>query len=151
MWHVYLYLTLLILCCGYAFARGGTPERLAALMVIMAVAASAVVESGRLARFYSLEVDLFLVDVALFLGALALAAFANRFWPIWMAAVEGFAVFGHLAVWITPSSIVPKVYAVATAFSAYPTLLLLALGTYRHRKRLMRLGIDPPWRNSSRL
>lgn len=124
---------------------GGAPERWAAALILMAVVGSLLVGPIHLVHFHSLEVDLFMVDTAFFLGVALLALVANRWWPMAMAAFEGFAVLAHVGVSLSPGSFVPKVYAVASAFSAYPTLLILTIGTYRHRRRLARLGTDLSW------
>ena len=144
MSHVHLFLALLVICSTYALARGGAPERVGTLILLAGIAATALVASKTLGRFSSVEWGIFFVDGVVFLSYLALALTADRFWPMVTTAVVGFGVVAHAAVLLT-NLIVPHVYAAAQAFSGYPVVLLLAIGTYRHRRRLRTFGTDRAW------
>jgi len=58
------------------------------------------------------------------------------------------SVLGHLLKLGDPH-LIRSVYLVMLALWIYPQLLLLVLGTWRHRVRLEATGVDPSWRTSS--
>lgn len=148
MWHVLLFLVLLVLCSTYSIARGGTPERIGTAILLAGIAATALVARVQSERFLTVEAGILLVDLAVCAAYLALALKADRFWPMGSAAVIGIGVLAHLAFWAAPT-LIPKVYGVAHSLSGYPAALLPAIGTFRHRRRIKAHGIDPSWSRSS--
>jgi hypothetical protein len=139
----FVYLALLIGCCLYALARGGTPERAAVGILVSAVAATVLSPATGVHRFYQLELNLLVIDSALFIAMAALAMKAQRYWTMWLAAVKLNTVITHLLI-LSPS-LMPWSYAVANAAWSYPSPLLIAIGAVRHRQRLKRYGVDPAW------
>ena len=73
---------------------------------------------------------------------------ANRYWPIGMAAMQVLQVVGTLLM-LADRQMVPLLYWISNVVWAYPMLILLALGTVRHRNRVKRLGPEPSWSSSS--
>jgi hypothetical protein len=144
VWNVVLYLTLLTICCSYALWRGGAPERIAAAIILVAVAMSALVASSYHRAFAQREIGIFIVDVVMFGAATALALRAERFWPLCMAALLGLGLELQMLSWIAPHPH-RQVYKVLHALNAYPVLLVLAVGTWRHGKRRAELGADESW------
>lgn len=142
--NVPLFLALLVLCCGYAACFGGAPERIAAAIMVSGVAATAVIGQIHFRNFSGPETGLLLVDAAAFAAFTTLALKADRFWPMAVAACVGVGLLMHMAVWMKPG-MVPSVYATFHAFSAYPALIIIAAGTFRHRKRVRTTGTDPSW------
>ena len=146
----YYFTALLFVCCLYAFVAGGGPERAGAAAYGVACIASHLAFSAPL-RFRSVETGVFIVDVLVFAAFVILALRANRFWPIWVSALLGLGVLAHLARWTGPSA-VPWAYQFIMSIWSYPILAIIAIGTFNHRRRLARLGVDPswtsPWRRS---
>lgn len=148
MIHVLLFYLVLLVACGYAGLRGGAPERIAAGILVAGTIATWCV--GIAARGYSggqfhqQEFGILAVDTVMLLALVALALAADRYWPLWLSALQAFGVVAHVAKALAPD-ILAWVYLTAHAFSAYPGLILLALGTGRHRRRLIRTGFDPSW------
>lgn len=142
----WIFLGLLLTCSAYAFRRGGAPERVAAAMILAAVAATIAAGSSVAAKFFVPMWGVLAVDLALMAGLMGLAVRADRFWPILMAALVGLGLFGHLAA-IGTLSMQPLVYAISHAASGYPVLLLLAVATARHRRRKTETGSDAAWRS----
>jgi hypothetical protein len=138
-----VYFALLMACCLYALARGGTPERAAVGILVSAVVATVLSHSTGTHRFYQLEISLLAIDASLFLAITALAMKAQRYWPIWLAAVKLNTVITHLLI-LSPT-LPPWSYAIANAAWSYPSPLLIAIGAMRHRQRLRRFGADPAW------
>ena len=144
----YLFWALLISSCLYAFVAGGGPERLgAAIYGISCVASFVLLSIAPLTRFQSVEVGVFIVDVLTFLAFVILALRAIRYWPLWVSALLGLGVLGHLARWLGPE-VIPWAYAVIMSIWSYPILALMVLGTWNHQRRVARHGDDPSWSGS---
>jgi hypothetical protein len=142
------YLVLLTAGCVYAFARGGAPERIGMAIIAGNAILTFFLVSAPPIRFEGVEIGVFSVDVLAFLGFVALALYANRYWPIWVSALLGLGVLGSLAMLLHPR-VIPWAYAVVLSIWSYPILLLVAIGTHCHRRRLTRNGADPSWTRSS--
>jgi hypothetical protein len=134
----------LLACCGYAFWRGGAPERAVAAIFIVGVVATHLAASDRESRFSSAELGIVLVDTAALVALTAVALRAERFWPLWIAAMQAVGTAGHLARLVDPE-VIRWAYAFGLAIWSYPMLCLLALGTWQHQQRLARLGFDRSW------
>jgi hypothetical protein len=130
--------------CLYAFRRGALPERSVAGM--MAVAALATVASPVRPHisYYTVELPVLTIDLV-FLGCLCiLAARADRFWPMWVAALQLLAITVH-GVRLYDTQLLPSVYSAAVGLMAYPMMALLVVGTRRHVKRVAARGPEPDW------
>lgn len=145
--NVWLFLALLGTVSVWTLWRGGAPERIAMLAILVAVVATLAVVSDR--PFADRETGIFAVDLVLTLAFCTLAMLAERFWPIWLSAILIVGLMLHLAIWYAPRPY-REVYLILHAMSAYPTLLLILAGTLRHRHRLRRDGHDPAWSRTAR-
>lgn len=132
---------LLVATTLYALLRGGAPERLVGLMMVVAWILSMALNSHT--EFREFEVGLFLVDLAFFAALYLLSLFTTRFWPLWMCAMQGVDVLSHLIALLSPSE--SPGYAIMVQFWAYPMQILLIVATRRHRQRLSQAGVDPAW------
>lgn len=143
-----LFCVLLAGAAGYAWRRGGGPERAVALILMVGIVATWAIAIGlrgsRTGHFIRVEHGILLVDSLMLVALAGIAVAADRFWPLWMTALHAFGVVGHIAKAIAPD-ILPNVYHAAHLFSAYPGLMLLTLATRWHRQRMMRDGHDPSW------
>jgi len=145
--HQLVFLALLSASCGYAAIRGGAPERVSAAAQFGAVIFTwvfATIASWSSAPYSSVELGVAATDLTLFGVTVLLAVTSTRFWPILQASMLGCEVLGHLAKPLGPD-ILPKAYYVTVAFWGYPTVVLLAIATWRHRVRLKRYGVDYAW------
>lgn len=124
----------LLLACLYAVHRGGAPERWAAALMIAAAVATALLPFHPGRSFHGVEWGELAVDVAMLVGMTALAARADRFWPLWIAALQVIAIAIH-GVRAYDATILPMVYNRAGSRIAYLMLALLAIGTWRHWRR----------------
>lgn len=136
---------LLLGCCGYALRKGGPPERLAGLIFLLAAGLTVLGASPFGRRFQHIEFGILLVDAAVFCAFVVLALRSERFWPIWVAGLQTVEVLTHFARLVIPG-IIPPAYGEAVALWSYPMLMLLAIGTWRHRRRLRLFGADAPWK-----
>ena len=132
----------------YALARGGAPERLVALVMIIGVTLTPIVANPVSRRFYGVETGVFTLDLLILVAFTVIALRANRFWPMGLVVLHGMSVLGHFLKMGDPR-LIRTAYMVMLAFWIYPQMLLLVLGTSRHQRRLQRTGADPSWSTSS--
>lgn len=148
MLHVATFYACLLAACGYAFARGGGPERTVATIMLAGVAATRLTLSSPAIRYRDVETTTLAIDAAVLAGFVMVALRADRRWPMAIAALHGLSVAAHLAREVSPDMI-RAVYKTVMVVWVYPQLALLAIGTRRHRTRLRRNGADPSWSSSS--
>lgn len=129
--------------CGYALLRGGAPERIAAALLALNFELSYLALPHVAARFSSFQGAVFAIDLATLACLFALGAASSRFWPIWLAGLQGAVVLSHLLG--AAPGVIAWTYSWAVAAWSYPMLVLLAVATWRHRRRLARYGMDPAW------
>lgn len=142
-----LYYIILAVCCLYTAWQGGRPEKIGAAIFVTASILSTAALSGPSARFLSVEIGVFAVDIAMLFALFALALFAERLWPLWVTGLQLVGAAGH-AVKIVDPEVIPRAYAFVMAFWSYPMLFLLVLGTWKHQQRLKRSGVDKSWSTS---
>lgn len=139
-----IFVALLLGTLLYAAFRGGAPERVGASIIIAATTATILVPKVGKVTFASLEPGVFAVDTLTAFAFILLALRANRYWPIWIAALQIDTVLTHVAM-LTAPRVMPWAYAVMEIAWSYPIVMLVAVGTARHQQRLHRYGNDPSW------
>ncbi|WP_343529042.1 hypothetical protein [Sphingomonas sp.] len=144
MTHIYVFNMFQALVCLYALAKGGWPERWAAILLASASVATIVLAFEPVTHFRTIDMRELAIDVFLMSGLFVVAILANRFWPLWLAALHLLGIGIH-GVRGSDPALVPWMYAVAEGKIAYPMIGLLAVGVLRHRLRLARYGRDPDW------
>ena len=143
----YHFLILLVVCTLYALWAGGAPERIGAAIYAASVAITHVLRAYNVQRWGGVDLGEFTVDVVTFVIFIIIALRANRFWPLWVSALLGLGVLGHLGRLVGPDFW--WAYAVVLTIWSYPIVLLFALGAFLHRRRLSLHGVDSSWANSS--
>jgi len=133
-----------VLVSGYALWRGGKPERLVGSVLLIAMIATALMPVAPGRSYYMLHLPLLAIDLLLLSALTAVALRANRFWPLWLAALQLLAIGVH-GVRAYDPHILPIVYARIVGEIAYPMLALLVIGTVRHHSRALRLGGERDW------
>jgi hypothetical protein len=131
----YIFLALLVLACGYALWRGGSDERIVASTCLIATLATRFAISPLTVRYTSIENGLLIIDLLMLATFVAIALRSSRFWPLWIAALQLTNSMAHLMKAIE-WDLMPVAYRAAAVFWSYPILLILALGTWRGRRRL---------------
>jgi hypothetical protein len=142
--HQLVFIGLMVACCGYALAMGGAPERTAVGIVAAGIIVSIVTMPAHGHAFRRLEVDELLIDGGMWLAFQALAIFADRFWTTWVAGLQLATIFVHVAAAVTPS-LVPFTYSASLWIFEYGIILLIGVGTFRHRARRRVFGFDSGW------
>jgi hypothetical protein len=143
-----IYDGLVFACWLYAMLRGGAPERICASILFFGSALTYAAVSEPAVRFASVEAGVFVVDVAALLGFMIVALCAERFWPLWITALQIIGTAGH-AVKLVDPHVLRWGYAFALAFWSYPMLALLIAATWNHQKRLRLHGVDKSWSSFS--
>jgi hypothetical protein len=149
MLHIYIYLTSLVLCTLYCFIWGGAPEKAGASVLAVGTLLTMLALSPLAGRFRSLEGGVFIVDICVLLGYVAVALFADRRWPMFIAGLQGAEIGIHL-IRMTAPDVLPFGYAIGLAIWGYFMLMTLAWATYQHRRRLTMRGVDNSWSSFSR-
>lgn len=143
MTRIILFNVLLLATCGYAIMRGGTPEKLTGWLLI-AAAGLTFVTGWRPAMFQQVEITMFLIDLTLLAGLVVIALKADRLWPMVLAAFQLDSAAIHILK-LVDADMISITYALMVAIWSYPMLLILAIGTLRHQRRLAQFGEDRAW------
>lgn len=101
-------------------------------------------------RFTHPEIGILIVDLAMLAAFLMLALNAERYWTIWICSMQIIQVLSHIPKMLIPE-LLPQAYFVIGAIWAYPMLIVLTIGTYRHQQRLRLYGADRSWSDFSAL
>lgn len=144
-----LFIALMVLATCHAIARGGGPERLAAAALILATCGTVLVDRGAGFTYAQIRWGLLWIDACLFLALTAVALTADRFWPMWMAALQFVAVAVHAERAYEPG-ILPLAYWWLIGKLSYPIILLLVAGVERHQSRLRAALPEFDWTASRR-
>lgn len=136
-WFAASFWVILIATCACALVRGGWAERRVAALLPAAAVLTALVRGPWVSRYSTLELRVALVDVALLAALVVVAMRAGRVWPIALCALQAVTVLGHLGKLLDPD-LWRLGYALMIMAPAYPGLLLLAGGTWRHAARTAR-------------
>lgn len=132
--NVYVYLALLAASCGYALWRGDRDARIAAIVCVLATAATVLFLTPGSARYRLVEGGEMAVDLATLTAFVMLALHSRRFWPLWIAGLQLTASFAHM-LRMADEALVPLAYAIAERFWSYPILIIIAIGTFRYQRR----------------
>ncbi len=129
-----LYLTAFLLVTAYALGRGGAPERTTAGIMAVGLVLTLIIMAPNTHRFAGPEYGVAMVDSLMLVAFVWLALRADRYWPLWLAAMQAVMVLCHLARIFKPVPF-PVYYQDTVQLWCYPQLALLAVGTLRHRLR----------------
>lgn len=135
----FYFIGLLVICSVYAFIAGGGPERIGAAAYALSVAATYLILWSHASEWQTVELGVFTVDVLVFAIFVILAVRADRYWPLWVSALLGLGILGHMARWAGPD-VIPWAYAVILTIWSYPILAIIALGTFNHQRRARSRG-----------
>ena len=142
--HQFIFFATLLCVCSYALFRGGRPEQCVAAAMLLGVAATRVTLTALPTRYRTVEWPMMIIDVAMLAIFVAIALKADRRWPILLVAIHGLSVASHAAKLLDPN-LIRTAYWMLTNLWIYPQFGILAVGTWRHRKRLLRDGADTSW------
>jgi hypothetical protein len=141
---IWIFYAVLTAASGYALWRGGAPERVLGLAMLVAAVSTQLLQDDMAVRFAGVDLNVLLVDLALLGVMLAVTLHADRFWPAWATALHLLGTGAHLARAISPD-VIRLTYAVLAAAWSYPIMVLLVIGTVRHASRIRARGWDLDW------
>jgi hypothetical protein len=130
-----VYWTFLIVVCLFAWQAGGRSERVCASIYFLGSVATVLASSPVPVRFQASEWGVLAVDLAVLAALIVLTLRSPRLWPIWATGFHVVGVTTHLAVFADPG-ILPRAYAHAQSFWAYPMMAALVVGTITYRGQL---------------
>lgn len=133
----------------YALRRGGAPERVVGLALVVAAGVTWMLLSDYNVSYVGMEVGVMIVDVLLLTLLVVVALHADRRWVSWAAALHALGTGMHFAQAVSPEGN-RLAYAILSAVCSYPMMLLLALGTVRHVRRVSDQGWDLDWSRQDR-
>ncbi|MBB3941743.1 hypothetical protein GGR39_003424 [Novosphingobium fluoreni] len=136
----FVYITLLLLTGFLTGSRGGAPERITSAVMLGATIATLAANAEGALDYRHVEWRLFWIDVAVLGAFIAVALYADRFWPLWVAALQCIAVAAHGARAFEPT-ILPLVYWWVLGKVSYPMMLIVCIGTARHQHRQQRVSM----------
>jgi hypothetical protein len=128
------YYVMMLAVCAYAFWQGRSDERIVAAVCVIATIASNVVVAPMGSRYSSVEAGILLVDIGAFAGFTWVALRSERFWPLWVAALQLTTVIAHMLKGVQ-LDLMPQAYAAAARFWVYPIFLIIVAGTWRSARR----------------
>ena len=131
-----LFWAIVVAICAYAWWRGRSEERIAATTCLLATVATHFVISPLHERYTEVETGLLLIDLAVLAAFLAIALVSSRFWPLWAAGLQLTVSMSHMMKGID-LALMPKAYAAAAVFWSYPILLIIVVGTWRTRRKVV--------------
>ena len=133
MIRIILYGILMWGVCVYAIRAGGWAERVAAIGIVAnsyltTIATMFLTSSTN--RYQHPEVSIMTVDLALLLALLYVTVRSDKFWPLWLTAMQGLVVLAHLSPYVP--HMLPWSYWRAVAVWSWPMLIVLAFAVHRH-------------------
>lgn len=128
----FVFLAMLMAALGYALKRGQWAERAGVSTIVLGSVLSAIAAHST-AMWHSPETGIFVIDVFVLLTFVTIMARSDRFWPLWITALQIVAVATHIARIVEPQTI-PLAYAVAEQLWAYPMLAIITVATIRNRR-----------------
>lgn len=130
----YTYWVLLPLLTFAAWRYAGRAERAFAIIHLVALIATQIMKLGSFAAFRFVEVGVLTIDALTIVAVGVLAIRTGYLWIICAAALHLLALTGHLARLMDPT-MSRMAYSLMASASAYPTLILLAIGiALAHRR-----------------
>ncbi len=127
-----LYGILMWAVCLYAFRKGGWAERLTAIGILLNSYITPFVLSPFEGRYRQVEMPVVIVDVALLVLLLFIALRSNKFWPLWLTAMQALTIFAHFAPMVP--HVIPWAYYNAAVIWMYPMLIVLGFGVRQHHR-----------------
>jgi hypothetical protein len=114
----------------YALRRGGWAERLATGSTVAAAYLTVLAYSPMAIRYKHVEMPVLLIDTSLFLLFVLMSLRSQKFWPLWLAAMQALTVFAHLSPFIP--HMLPWGYWRAGSVWGWLKLIVLAFVIHRN-------------------
>lgn len=132
-------MSLLAMALAYALRRGGKPEGIAAAILVGIQIIDLLYHTVSGATGIYREVDLVHagIDLLALVAIVWLALSADRFWTLWLGALQLIATLAHL-IRVLDIEMYPIVYAVIIEGPFWGQMIVVALGTWLYARRQRR-------------
>ena len=137
LWAIILAFGLAISAIVAGWRFGGAPERAAAGILAIMLAAPWIVKWLGSKSFSTVDPTAFATDLVALVGFGLIALTANRYWPLWVSSCQLISVAAHAIRWLDVK-VEPLVYAVMSGGPSYAISLLVLAGSYNYRRRRKR-------------
>lgn len=137
-----------LMTCAAMLRWGGGPERSMAWVWLALVLGDKAYHLilNPVIRFDDLDVGHALLDTGACFAMIGIALYANRIYPLWIAAFQVVAMSAHVAREIA-EAVTPLAYVIMTIAPSYFQLVTMMLGLYFHIRRTRKIGAYRDWRN----
>ncbi|WP_336986283.1 hypothetical protein [Altererythrobacter aquiaggeris] len=139
-----------VLLALWAWKLGDKPEQAIGAILVATIVADysyhALIE-GR-GNYVSADMGHFAIDLFTFVAVAPVAHYANRIYPLWIAAAQLIAISMHLARELN-AMVDPLAYAVLIRIPFYLAIGAFLVGLFNHTRRTRKWGTYPAWRSSS--
>lgn len=136
-----LAMSILALVTIYAVRRGGRPEQTAALILVGIPLADLVYHflSGEQGTYDGVDPVHAAFDLIVLIAFVWLALRADRFWTLWLGALQLIATLSHV-IRALEVEMYPIVYAIIIRGPFWGQMFLVALGTWLYARRRRRVA-----------
>lgn len=141
---------LVVLLGLVAVWRGGAPERLIVCTFLAMIGTDRLYHAVNPEGWHWLQVDLghFAIDAGAAMSILVIALKANRFYPLWLSALQFVALVSHVVRAINPT-ISMGAYLLLIVAPSFLQVLIFGGGLIAHLRRQRIYGPYKSWRHSS--
>lgn len=134
-----LQLGILLLIAAYATRSGGKPERGAAAILLAMVIFDSIYHAlpGQQGIYYDVDFAHAVNDVLALIAMIVLALRADRFWTLWLGALQLIATLSHV-IRALEVEMYPIVYAIIIRGPFWGQMIVVVLGTWlyaRHQRQ----------------
>lgn len=134
-----------------AWRYGGWPERWSTWTMLAMVVADRIYHAfdGPVPAYERVDLWHMSLDVGALVSLVLLAVWANRLYPLVVAALQIISTLTHLARGSLQDGFTPLAYAILNVAPSYFQLLACAVGLALHVRRRARIGPYPDWRTGA--
>jgi hypothetical protein len=120
----------------YAVRQGAKPERTAAAILIGIQVIDRLYHaiSGEPGIYHNVDVAHAAIDIVALSGILWLALISDRFWTLWLGALQLIATLAHL-IRLLEVEMYPIVYAIIIQGPFWGQMIVVVLGTWLYARR----------------
>jgi hypothetical protein len=120
-----------LMCCGYAFWRGGIVEKYGAAIIAIGWTLSPIAQT----KFGS-NTALIIIDICGLTALFVLSLWSRKVWTIFASAFQLNAVVSHIAVILVPNIAYPTYITGIGLWGGYGLIFAFAGGLLAHEKSL---------------
>lgn len=129
---------------GYAFWRGGGPERAIAGLWLAMTSIDPALHYVAPLDYQVVDLGHLAIDVTGSVGSFLIALYAYRYWPMIVAPLQFLPLLAHMSRAVE-LDMHPVAYLIMQVASYWPLAPILIAGTWRHHRRVKSLGGEPDW------